>query len=188
MLDVTRRTYRHHASPKRRRPLHRHVSLGVECAGVYVQWSAHMTADVPFHGPFLARPRDRSWSSASGMALLPGATRRRRRRACRDDLEVSGHLPAGGDVGCADPGAMGPRRWNRQQAPALDLGKLPAALMDQPVVAVAEQDEVVEGGVPAVPPMQDVMGVGPHARPIAAGPHAALVADPERGTARPARW
>jgi hypothetical protein len=39
---------------------------------------------------------------------------------------------------------MGPRRWNRQQAPALDLGKLPVALMDQPVVAVAEQHQVGE--------------------------------------------
>ena len=53
-----------------------------------------------------------------------------------------GLLPVGGGSGRADPGAMGLGGRDRQQAPLLDSGQLPASLMDQPMVAVAEQDQV----------------------------------------------
>ena len=59
--------------------------------------------------------------------------------------------------------------------------------MHQPVVAMTEQHQVLEGGVAAVAPVHQVVGVGPRRGSIAAGPHAPLVADPERGTARTRR-
>jgi len=37
---------------------------------------------------------------------------------------------------------MGLGGWNHQHSPELDPGKLPATLVDHPVVAVAEQDQV----------------------------------------------
>jgi hypothetical protein len=60
-------------------------------------------------------------------------------------------LSADGDVGASDPGAMSLRGWDREEPSVLDAGQLPAALMDQPVVAVAEQDQVVDRGLPYAP-------------------------------------
>lgn len=76
------------------------------------------------------------------------------------------------------------RGWNRQHAPILGSDQLPPALMHRPVMTVAEEHQVREVGIPAVAPVQDVMGIGPRRRSIAARPHAPLVADPERGTPR----
>ena len=77
----------------------------------------------------------------------------------RRRLEIpsrSGLLPPDGDVGASDPGAMSPRGRDREQPSALDTRQLPAALMDQPVVAVAEQDQVVHVGRTAVAPVHQV--------------------------------
>jgi hypothetical protein len=51
---------------------------------------------------------------------------------------------------------------------------LPLAVVDEPVVAAAEQGPVVQVGLPADRPGGDV--VGPGGRPVAAGEHAAAVA------------
>jgi hypothetical protein len=57
-------------------------------------------------------------------------------------------LPINGAIGSAGPGAIGLRWWNRQHAATLHPRQLPATLMDHPVVAVAEQDQVAGvGGV-----------------------------------------
>jgi hypothetical protein len=37
--------------------------------------------------------------------------------------------------------------WDRQEPPVFDLGELQAPLMEHPVVAVAEQDQVGKVGV-----------------------------------------
>src|SRR5437879_3913776 len=50
------------------------------------------------------------------------------------------------------------------------------SLVDHPVVAVAEEDEVLEIGRSTPRPMHQVMRVGPGSWAIAAGPAAALVA------------
>ena len=49
--------------------------------------------------------------------------------------------------------------WDRQEPPVFDLGELPAPLMDHPVVAVAEQDQVTEIGRSAMGLRPGVMAV-----------------------------
>src|ERR1700683_4431033 len=88
-------------------------------------------------------------------------------------------IDAGRDGG-SNPGAMGLIGWDHQD-PLIAPDQLPATLMDRPVVAIAEQDEVLQVGRPAVAPVDDVVGVGPGSGAVAARPHAALVANPERG-------
>jgi hypothetical protein len=49
--------------------------------------------------------------------------------------------------------------------------------MDHPVMALAEEDQVVEVGLPAVDPVHDVVPIAPRRRSLAAWPAAVLVAD-----------
>src|SRR5437867_6844034 len=56
-----------------------------------------------------------------------------------------------------------------------DHDRLPAALMDQAMVVVAEGDHLVDVGPTAVFPEFDVMRLGPARRPIASRPRAGLV-------------
>src|SRR5580704_13997863 len=76
------------------------------------------------------------------------------------------------------------RWWDREDPALVGPDHLPAALMDVPVMAIAELDQILEVGVPAVSPVEDVVGVGPRRGTLAARPDAALVAHPERGTSR----
>src|SRR5580704_12002696 len=76
------------------------------------------------------------------------------------------------------------RWWDREDPALVGPDHLPAALMDVPVMAIAELDQILEVGVPAVSPVEDVVGVGPRRGTLAARPDAALVADPERGPSR----
>ena len=48
--------------------------------------------------------------------------------------------------------------------------------MDLAMVVVAEQDQVVELGLTALGPVEEVMGIAPAGRPVAAGPAATSVA------------
>src|SRR5438093_10952093 len=59
---------------------------------------------------------------------------------------------------------------------ALDLDQLPPTLVDHAVMALAEQDRVLEVGLPAVDPVHQVMAVAPGSRTLAARPLAVLVA------------
>src|SRR5919204_2589518 len=52
---------------------------------------------------------------------------------------------------------------------------LPAALVDEAVVVVAQRQHLVQVGVAAVIPEVDVMRVAPPDRPVATGPAAVLV-------------
>src|SRR5476649_888815 len=72
-------------------------------------------------------------------------------------------------------------RWwrNGEDVAVVDADQLEAGLVDHPVVAVAEEHEVVEVGAPAAHPVDDVVGGGPGRGSIAARPAAALVADVE---------
>lgn len=65
--------------------------------------------------------------------------RKRRSFLCRYSASS-----ADGDIGASDPGAMGLSWRDREQQTALDPGQLLAALVYQPVAAVAEQDQVSE--------------------------------------------
>ena len=53
------------------------------------------------------------------------------------------------------------RGWNRQHAPILGSDQLPPALMHRPVMPVAEEHQILEIGIPAVAPVQDVVPVNP---------------------------
>src|ERR1700726_981118 len=93
------------------------------------------------------------------------------RTACGDSLEVA-PLPADGGIGGADPGAMGRRGRYRQELAALDPGQLPATLMDHPVVAVAEEDQILYVAAAAVAPVHQVMRIGERHWAITTGPFA----------------
>ena len=56
---------------------------------------------------------------------------------------------------------MAPGGRDRQQSPLLHPGQLPAALVDHPVVAVAEQDEIRNLGLADVTPVHEVVPVNP---------------------------
>src|SRR5579864_1639583 len=94
--------------------------------------------------------------------------------------KVAARLPANGGIGSARPGSMGPRRRYRKELPALDTGELPATLMDHPVVAIAEQDQILYTRVAPVAPVHQVMRIGEGHRAIAAGPLASTGASPQR--------
>src|SRR5207247_9540326 len=68
-----------------------------------------------------------------------------------------------------------PRRRDRQHPAIVTTHQLPADLMDQPVVPMAQQNEVVEVGGPAAGPVHEVMRGGPRRRPLATGPAAGAV-------------
>jgi len=78
----------------------------------------------------------------------------------------------------------GPGGRDRQQSPLLHPGQLPAALVDHPVVAVAEQDEIRNLGLASVTPVHEVVGVGEGHRTVAAGPLAAPGACAQRRARR----
>src|ERR1700726_3560551 len=61
-----------------------------------------------------------------------------------------------------------PGRYRDQLAASIRF-QLPASLVDQPVVAAAEQDQVPEQSRPAVNPVPEMVGVGPLDRRVAAG-------------------
>jgi hypothetical protein len=97
-----------------------------------------------------------------------------------DDLCVDGSYATAGDL--RDDG----RRWRSNprterrrrgycqhpiERPSLD--QLPAAFVDPPVMAVAEQHKVVEISTPTVCPVHQVVGVGVRSGPVATGPRAA---------------
>src|SRR6202022_1060949 len=56
------------------------------------------------------------------------------------------------------------------------------ALVRHPVVSVAQQDHVREISLPTVGPVDDVVGIGPACRPMAARPLAMTIAGVERPT------
>src|SRR5580704_6751236 len=84
-----------------------------------------------------------------------------------------------GGIRCPRPRPERMRWWDREDPALVGPDHLPAPLMDVPVMAVAELDQILEVGVPAVSPVEDVVGVGPRRGTLAARPDAALVADPE---------
>ena len=57
---------------------------------------------------------------------------------------------------------------------------LPVALVDHPVMPVAEQDQVAEVGCPAMDPVNQVMRRAPPRRAVTSRPAAAAVASVER--------
>ena len=67
---------------------------------------------------------------------------------------------------------MGPRGRYRKELAAIDPGQLPATLMDHPVVAVAEQDQILYVGPASVAPVHQVMRIGERHGAIATGPFA----------------
>src|SRR5579864_2050297 len=99
--------------------------------------------------------------------------------------KVAARLPANGGIGSARPGSMGPRGRYRKELPALDSGELPATLMDHPVVAVAEQDQILDIRVPAVAPVHQVMRIGEGHWAVAPGPLASTGARPAAPPGRP---
>jgi len=74
---------------------------------------------------------------------------------------------------------MSPRGRYRKELPALDSGQLPATLVDHPVVAVAEQDQIVHVARAAVAPVHHVMRIGERHRAIATGPFASTGPNPQ---------
>src|SRR5438270_10194722 len=98
--------------------------------------------------------------------------------AARADAHVERLGLPSGDVlaGCSRQVAerFGHRR-DGQKAAVTCLHDLPTALMHEPVVAVAKQDQVLQLGTAAAGPVDKVMGVGGTWRSLAAGPDAVLV-------------
>jgi hypothetical protein len=94
-------------------------------------------------------------------------------------------LPSADPVGRARPRPEAMWRWDSEHPMSVARDQLPAPLVHRPVMAMAQEHQVLKGGRPAVAPVDDVVGVGPRRWPIAPRPHAALVADPERGPGRP---
>src|SRR5207249_10067282 len=67
----------------------------------------------------------------------------------------------------------------------LSFDQLPAALVHQPVMALAQEHAVVEVGLPALDPVHQVMAVAPGGGPLAGRPAAVLVTDRQRLAQRP---
>src|SRR3982074_2172594 len=67
-----------------------------------------------------------------------------------------------------------------EDAPGVITGDLPAPLVDHPVVAVAEQDEVAKVGLSAVAPVGHVVGRTPGGTPLRDTPLARVVAHVQR--------
>ena len=70
-----------------------------------------------------------------------------------------------------DPGG-----WDEFRESVVVYADFPGGVVDDAVVAAAQQDEIVEVGGAAVGPVSDVVGVGPAGGVGAAGVGAALVA------------
>src|SRR5438093_13332929 len=62
----------------------------------------------------------------------------------------------------------------------LSLDQLPAALVHQPVMALAQEHAVVEVGLAALDPVHQVMAVAPGGGTLAGRPAAVLIADRQR--------
>src|SRR5438094_859899 len=73
-------------------------------------------------------------------------------------------------------------RWHRQHLALVGAHQLPAALVRHPVVSVAQQDHVGEIGLAAVRPVDDVVGIAPGCRTLAAWPLAMTIAGVEGAT------
>ena len=68
-------------------------------------------------------------------------------------------------------------RWDDGVTTTFCPDDLPSALMHRPVMAVAQEDEIVEVGRVVPNPVHQVMTRGVGGRTVAAGPPACLVAD-----------
>jgi hypothetical protein len=79
-------------------------------------------------------------------------------RALADVLDKRDHAPAGtylarlDSVGSPGPGAEGMGRWDGEHLLLFGPDQPPGALVDHPVMAVAQEHQVVEVGVPTMPP------------------------------------
>ena len=71
--------------------------------------------------------------------------------------------------------------WGGAEPAVGAAGQLPAALMDGPVVASAEEGEIRQVGGAAVDPMVEMMGVAPGQRPITAREHTTPVTHGQGG-------
>jgi hypothetical protein len=116
-----------------------------------------------------------------GRSIPLGSCASSSRRPGRGRGPVVGGSPAvaGSGGGCSLVGFS--VRWGGDQAAVGLAGQLPAALMDRPMMGPAHQGQIRQVGGAAVQPVDQMMGLAPGGRPLAAGHRAAAVADHQGG-------